>query len=151
MRQDRLARGLLVAFATAVIVAFFGGCVYAVIEGTPQGDAFKLTPDALEFMLFVGGTAAGFATPIAAIAAFILGLPLFRFCVSRNYASPLVYIAGGILISLVIAGLFAATHYFAGFLGPGPDIRLGIFATLAAGPLSALAFWFVVRPLPSPA
>lgn len=151
MRRDRLARGLVVAFATAVIVAFLGGCIYAVIEGTPEGGTFKLTADALEFMFFVGGAAASFAAPIAAIAAFALGLPLFRFCVSRNYASPLVYVGGGILISLVVAGLFAATHYFAGFLGPGPDIRLGICAALAAGPISALAFWFVVRPLPSAA
>lgn len=146
MRRDRLVRGLLGAYATALIVAFLGGCVYAVIVGTPEGGAFKLTADAPEFILFVGGAAAGFAAPVAAIATFALGLPLFWFCVSRNYASPLVYIGGGILISLIVAGLFAVTQ----FLGPGPDIRLGIFAALAAGPLSALTFWFVVRPLPSP-
>lgn len=151
MRQDRLARGLLVGFATAVIVAFLGGCVYAVIKGTPAGSTFKVTADALDFMLFVGGAAAGFAAPIAAIAAFALAFPLFRFCVLRNYASPLVYIGGGILISLVIAGLFVVAHYFTDFLSDDTDLRLGISAALAAGPLSALAFWFVVRPLPSAA
>jgi len=151
MRQDRLARGLLVGFATAVIVAFLGGCIYAVVEGTPAGSTFKVTADALDFMLFVGGAAAGFAAPIAAIAAFALGLPLFRFCVLRNYACPLVYVGGGILISLVIAGLFVVAHFFTDFLSDDTDLRLGIFAALAAGPLSALAFWFVVRPLPSAA
>jgi hypothetical protein len=151
MRQDRLVRGLLVACATAMIVAFLAGGVYAVIVGTPEGAAFRLTADALEGIFVIGWIAAVVATPIAGIAAFALALPLFRFCVSRNYASPLVYVGGGILISLVVAGLFALAHYFAGFLGPGPDIRLGIFAALAAGPLSALAFWFVVRPLPSAA
>lgn len=125
--------------------------MYAVFVGTPEGGVFKLTTDALEFMLFIGGVAAAFATPIAAIAAFAIGLPLFRLCVSRNYASPLVYVGGGILISLVVAGIFVVAHYFTDFLSDDTDLRLGISATLAAGPLSALAFWFVVRPLPSPA
>lgn len=151
VHRDRLARGLLVSFAAAVIVAFLGGCVYAVIEGTPAGSTFRVTADALEFMLFVGGAAAGFAAPIAAIAAFALGLPLFRFCVLRNYASPLVYVGAGILISLVITALLVVAHYFTDFLSDDTDLRPGISAALAAGPLSALAFWFVVRPLPSAA
>jgi hypothetical protein len=149
MRQERLARGLLVACATAMIVAFLGGCVYGAFLGTPEGVSFRLTADALSFMLFVGGVTAVCAAPIAGIASFALGLPLFGFCVSRNYASPLVYVGGGVLISLVVAGLLALGHHLAGFLGPGPNIRLGISAALAAGPFSALAFWFVVRPLPS--
>ena len=37
-----------------MIVAFPGGCVYAVIVGAPETGAFKLTADALEFILFVG-------------------------------------------------------------------------------------------------
>lgn len=65
-----------------------------------------MTADALDFMLFVGGAAAGFAAPIAALAALVLGLD---------------------------------------FLSDDADLRLAISASLAAGPLSALALWFVVR------
>jgi hypothetical protein len=146
MRRDRLARGLLVGCATAMIVAFLAGCVYAVIESTPEGGVVRVTGDALGPMLLIGGVAAAVAAPIAGIAALVLGFPLFGFCVSRNYSSPLIYIGGGILISLLVAGLMVAAHNFTDFLTDDADLRLGMSATLAAGPLSALALWFVVRP-----
>lgn len=149
MRREKLALGLLVAGGTAMAVAFLAGCVYAVVEGTSQGEPFRLTADMLDFMLAIGGVAAVSAMPIAAIAALALGLPIFGFFVSRNYASPFVYIGGGVLISLPIAGLFAAAHHLWDFLAFA-DLRLAISAATAAGPLSSMAFWLAVRPLPAP-
>lgn len=149
MRRERLFLGLLAAVATAVVVAFLCGCVYAGVVGTPQGDPFRLTVDMLQGMLAIGAVAAMTAMPIAAIAAFALGLPVFGFCVSRNYVSPLVYVGGGVLISLTMAVLFAAAHYFWDFLDYGPEFSLAISAPIAAGPFSSIAFWLAVRPLPA--
>jgi hypothetical protein len=148
MRREKFAFGLFAASATAMGVAFLAGCVYAGIVGTSQGESFRLTADMLDVMLAIGGVAAMSAMPVAAIAALALGLPIFGFFVSRNYESPLVYAGGGVLISLTVGGTLAAAHYFFDFLDFDPDFRLAIYAATAAGPVSSMAFWFAVRPLP---
>jgi hypothetical protein len=147
MRREKFALGLFGAGATAMGVAFLAGCVYAGIVSTSPGESFRLTADMLEVMLAIGGAAAMSAMPIAAIAALALGLPIFGFFISRNYASPLVYLGGGVLISLAVAGTLAAAHYFFDFLDFGPDFRLAIYAATTAGPVSSIALWFAVRPL----
>jgi hypothetical protein len=150
MRREKFALGLFAAAGAAMVVAFLAGCVYAGVVGTSQGEPFRLTADMLDFMLAIGGVAAMSAMPIAAIAALALGLPIFGFFTSRNYASPLVYVGGGVLISLAVGGTLAAAHYLFDFLDFDPDFRLAIFAAIAAGPVSSIAFWLAVRALPDP-
>jgi len=155
-QRDRLLGGLAAAWATAVMVAFVAGCLYAITSSMepplapPVGGSSGPVAVPFEAVLSIGTVAAIVAVPIAGLAAFVLGLPIFRFWNRRGYSSPIAYLGAGALIAGVVAGTVAAAHYLVGFLARS-DLVFGIVTIFAAAPLSALTVWAIDRrPLRSP-
>jgi hypothetical protein len=83
------------------------------------------------------------SAPVAGLATFALGLPIYRYLLRRSALSVTSSMAAGALIALLLCMLLLAANRVTGFLDS--DIGLAIASIVAAGPVSGFALWLVVR------
>jgi len=143
--RDRLSVGLLSAWATSVAAAFVVGCIHTALSvRSPSGWPDLSSSGAFSAILTIAFFVAAVSAPVAAIATFVLGLPIFSFLARRAALSAASSIAAGALIALLLCILFLAAHNLTDFLVDS-DFHMAIAAVVAAGPLSGLVLWLVVR------
>jgi hypothetical protein len=132
--------GLLAAYGTIVVIAFLGGCGYAMTLGRGDGGVAYSAP--LVAVFGIGLVAAITAAQIGAVGACVFALPLFWSLLRYRVSSVIAYLGAGVLVAGAVTAIFAVLHYYADFL-IGPDFRFGILAIATCGPLAGLMFWIV--------
>jgi hypothetical protein len=139
-RRDRLMLGLLAGYGATVVVAFLGGCAYAMMLGADQNGEMSSPP--LGAIFGIGMVVAIMAALIAAAGACIFAFPLFWLLLRHRVSSAIAYLGAGGLVALATGVIFAVMHYRLDFL-IDPDFRFGLLAIATCGPLIGVMFWLV--------
>lgn len=139
-RSDRLMLGLLAGYGSTVVVAFLGGCGYALMLGVHDSEGMLSAP--LTAILGIGTVVAIMAALIAAVGASIFAFPLFWLLLRRQVSSAVAYLGAGGLVALATGLVLALMHYRLDFLIDS-DFRFGLLAVAVCGPLTGVMFWLV--------
>lgn len=147
--QLRMLAGFVAAWAASVSVAFLAGCVFALFMGNDAIELFKAAAsgnkDALNIILFVGGTSAMAAGVVAFLATVFIAWPLYFFSRKLHHVTLCLYVLVGVGIALVVSViLLALQHLIRDF--PGGGVWFQFAAIIVAGPIATLTFWAIVRP-----
>jgi hypothetical protein len=143
-RQDRLSAALLAAWATSVAASFFASCIFnAMSVKSPSGLPDWSLPGFFSGILWISFIVAMVSAPVAFIATFVVALPIFRYLIRQKALTAASSIVAGVAIAGLLCIILLVAKRLTGFLDLDFDLAVTVIA--AAGPVSGLVVWFVMR------
>jgi ABC-type Fe3+-siderophore transport system permease subunit len=108
--SNELYGGIAVAVFAVVLVGSLVGCASLLVPyGLPR------TSEDANAMFLIGIMIAFVTFPFAAIAALIVGVPLFRLWNHFGFTSLSQYLLAGVIMSAILGATVALIHFFADF------------------------------------
>jgi hypothetical protein len=140
--QNALGGALVAGALSSVVVAFFGGCVYALVLGLGRhssdgASSIMVVPE-------IGFLAALVALPVTFALTFAVSLPLFRLWIRRGYTTVAMYVGGGLVPALVGASILTAAHIFDDFMVDSTFL-FAVALMGVSGPVAGFVVWYVLQ------
>ncbi len=145
--QNALGGALVAGALSSVVVAFFGGCVYALVLGLGRHSAAAGSPDGASSIMVVpeiGFLAALVALPVTFALTFAVSLPLFRLWIRRGYTTVAMYVGGGLVPALIGASILTAAHIFDDFMVDSTFL-FAVALMGVCGPVAGFVVWYELR------
>jgi hypothetical protein len=143
--QNALGGALVAGALSSIVVAFFGGCVYALVLGLGRHSSAAGSSDSSIMVVpEIGFLAALVALPVTFALTFAVSLPLFRLWIRRGYTTVAMYVGGGFVPALVGASILTAAHIFDDFMVDSTFL-FAVALMGVSGPVAGFVVWYVLQ------